>query len=573
MFVIPMAGLSSRFFKAGYTIPKYQLDMNGKTVFQRSLDSFSAYYDTDTFVIILRDVYETKAFVENELKKMGVKDYHIVVLNEETAGQAETVYLGVKDIPNIDNEPMYIFNIDTFRYNFKKPNIAEKCDGYLEVFQGEGEHWSFVEAGDGDKVIRTTEKERISDLCSDGLYYFKNTSEFKALFKVVKAKNLTTKGELYIAPMYNLMIAEGKDIRYVLIKDNEIDFCGTPDEYEALKASGLKIEVDKTNTNLKNSGNYFKKLRFENGSKAEEGTMNALMIPIHPPKINWLYMFLKSINPQDLENAQFEFVLLISNAFEKIHLINGLKAIAPDYIPFIKFVDIDLYIGNVLRNNELLDRFRHNTFGCIVNVKKFCGLHWAKDKYNYIAVIDCDTFVINSTLLSRIFPQMIENYNKNLYFGAVVEDEGLGQIIYRCTEFFPQEKTLTLAEITKNYKVYTWFFDVPFYKGKDLEDFFNFMLFREDELKIDFWLEQNWHSFEHLIFVFYRCLYKNAQIIDYSTDSNLREPEALNLPDIFYLQYKYDYMPVWFKFSTIIHPDIHLLQNEPIYLLYHTDRI
>lgn len=33
MFIIPMAGLSSRFFKAGYTKPKYQLDLNGETVF------------------------------------------------------------------------------------------------------------------------------------------------------------------------------------------------------------------------------------------------------------------------------------------------------------------------------------------------------------------------------------------------------------------------------------------------------------------------------------------------------------------------------------------------------------
>ena len=32
MFIIPMAGLSSRFFKAGYNKPKYQLDLNGESV-------------------------------------------------------------------------------------------------------------------------------------------------------------------------------------------------------------------------------------------------------------------------------------------------------------------------------------------------------------------------------------------------------------------------------------------------------------------------------------------------------------------------------------------------------------
>ncbi|HGG7172902.1 TPA: capsular biosynthesis protein, partial [Escherichia coli] len=33
MFVITMAGLSSRFFNAGYTVPKYQLPLHGQTVF------------------------------------------------------------------------------------------------------------------------------------------------------------------------------------------------------------------------------------------------------------------------------------------------------------------------------------------------------------------------------------------------------------------------------------------------------------------------------------------------------------------------------------------------------------
>ena len=69
MFVIPMAGLSSRFFKAGYEVPKYQLDLCGKTVFARSLESFKAYFESDLFVIILRDVYDTKAFVEKEIQK------------------------------------------------------------------------------------------------------------------------------------------------------------------------------------------------------------------------------------------------------------------------------------------------------------------------------------------------------------------------------------------------------------------------------------------------------------------------------------------------------------------------
>lgn len=233
MFVIPMAGLSSRFFKAGYEVPKYQLDMGGKTVFARSLESFKTYFETDLFVIILRDVYDTKAFVEREMQNLGIKNYQLCVLDGETEGQAETVYLGIQDASN--DEELYIFNIDTFRHGFKKPEFATECDGYLEVFKGEGDHWSFVGIDENDRVVRTTEKERISDLCSNGLYYFRKAGEFKALFERTKSEKLYVKGELYIAPMYNLMLEQGADIRYDLIELSQIDFCGTPDEYVALK--------------------------------------------------------------------------------------------------------------------------------------------------------------------------------------------------------------------------------------------------------------------------------------------------------------------------------------------------
>ena len=233
MFIIPMAGLSSRFFKAGYTKPKYQLDLNGETVFSWSVRSFERYFKTDKFVFIYRDVYETKNFLEEEMKKLGISDYELVCLPEETLGQADTVYQGIVNI-NVD-ESIYIFNIDSRIIDFVKPELADECDGYLEVFRGEGDHWSFAEPdGNTNKVLRTTEKERISELCSDGLYYFKHKSIFESLFLDTKFKGNTTKNEYYIAPLYNELIAQGGKVFYDLIPADKILFCGTPDEYLAL---------------------------------------------------------------------------------------------------------------------------------------------------------------------------------------------------------------------------------------------------------------------------------------------------------------------------------------------------
>lgn len=239
MFVITMAGLSSRFFKAGYGIPKYQLPLHGQTVFYHAINSFHYYFSTDDFLFVIRDVFSTSEFIKTECEKLGLERYQIITLDAETRGQAETAYIALNQIEN-DHE-IYIFNIDSMRHNYIKPAFVENCSGYLEVFEDEGEHWSFILPDENGNVIKTTEKVKISNLCSDGLYYFKNKSQFEKTFLHAIENNQTAKGEYYVAPLYNTLIEQGEIIKYELIKNDLIDFCGTPDEYTALLSQPEKF--------------------------------------------------------------------------------------------------------------------------------------------------------------------------------------------------------------------------------------------------------------------------------------------------------------------------------------------
>ena len=233
MFVIPMAGLSSRFFKAGYTKPKYQLMLGDESIFSWSIKSFERYFQTDKFVFIYRDINNTQNFLQEELDVLGIKDYYLVCLPNETLGQADTVYQGLKKLDF--NESLYIFNIDSKIIDFKKPEWVDSCDGYLEVFEGVGEHWSFILTDDSNtKVIRTTEKERISNLCSDGLYYFKSKTTFQKLFVNARCNSSTVKNEYYIAPLYNDLIEQNAVVLYDLVSQDRLLFCGTPEEYRKL---------------------------------------------------------------------------------------------------------------------------------------------------------------------------------------------------------------------------------------------------------------------------------------------------------------------------------------------------
>lgn len=64
-----MAGMSSRFFKAGYDKPKYMLEATGITLFEHSVLSFKNYFERESFLFIIRDKYDTKKVHFRENKK------------------------------------------------------------------------------------------------------------------------------------------------------------------------------------------------------------------------------------------------------------------------------------------------------------------------------------------------------------------------------------------------------------------------------------------------------------------------------------------------------------------------
>ena len=236
MIVIPMAGLSRRFTEAGYTQPKYMLPLAGASVFAHAVGSFRTYFETEEFLFIARDVGGTRAFIEVECATLHLRGARIVMLEAETAGQAETVELGLARADVADAMPLTIFNIDTFRPGFRFPDQPwwPESDGYLEVFRGSGANWSYVRPASGTdpRVVETAEKRPISDLCCTGLYHFARTGDFRAA--LLQERRRPSMAELYVAPLYNHMIAAGHRIHHNVIAREAIVFCGVPAEYEAL---------------------------------------------------------------------------------------------------------------------------------------------------------------------------------------------------------------------------------------------------------------------------------------------------------------------------------------------------
>ena len=235
MFYFPMAGLSSRFIAAGYSKPKYYLEVGELSLFQASLGGFKNYFESDSFCFIYLKEFINEEIIRAWAEAIGLPRSNCipVPLSEPTMGQAETVKLAMDALHGSTNnsEEAIIFNVDTIYHDFKKPK--EGVVDFLDVTKLEGSHWSFIVPDDTQDhlVRRVVEKERVSDLCSVGLYGFRSSLSFSHYYTRLYGEEHNQKEE-YVAPIYQEIIDDGGLVSYREFPQRKFNFLGTPEEYE-----------------------------------------------------------------------------------------------------------------------------------------------------------------------------------------------------------------------------------------------------------------------------------------------------------------------------------------------------
>ncbi|WWR19199.1 glycosyltransferase family 2 protein [Lachnospiraceae bacterium JLR.KK009] len=232
--VITMGGLGSRFRKMGYEVPKYMIEAKGKTLFEWSMISLEGYKaDVERYIFIAMkdDAADVESFIKEQCTKMGLPEYHVIILDYLTDGQATTASLAA-EYWNPDNA-LLIYNIDTYVEAGEMNSAELKGDGFIPCFQAEGEHWSFVKLDELGRVIEIKEKKRISNYCTLGAYYFKTCKLYKDLYDEYysKVQNLVN-GEKYIAPLYDYLLSKGGKIYISDIAPRKVHVLGTPEELQ-----------------------------------------------------------------------------------------------------------------------------------------------------------------------------------------------------------------------------------------------------------------------------------------------------------------------------------------------------
>lgn len=226
--IITMAGMGSRFKEAGYTVPKHEIVIKNKTLFEWSLLSLIDFFDEEFIFITRKEAYNLE-FIEKICNKLNIKKYKIKELDYLTDGQASTAFLCDGLIS--EDESILIYNIDTYvkEYSILKSDL-KKYDGFIPVFKAEGEKWSFIKIDENNKVIDVVEKIRISDLASIGFYYFKNWKDYKEIYLKYKEEIKKNFKEVYIAPMYRYLLQNKKEIGYIILNEEDVHILGTPED-------------------------------------------------------------------------------------------------------------------------------------------------------------------------------------------------------------------------------------------------------------------------------------------------------------------------------------------------------
>ncbi|MCR4738662.1 MAG: glycosyltransferase family 2 protein [Lachnospiraceae bacterium] len=228
--VITMAGLGKRFREAGYTEPKYMIKACGKTLFEWALESLKAFRRAeDVYTFIVRKEDNAASFIYEKCKAMEIASHRVLELKNTTDGQATTAMLASRSWNTEDS--LLVYNIDTYVEAYEMEPSQIHGDGFIPCFRAEGDHWSFVSVDETGKAVMVKEKERISDNCTLGAYYFRTCLMYEEIYNEYysDASNLVN-GEKYIAPLYDHMIKKGMKVYISDVDAKKVHVLGTPSE-------------------------------------------------------------------------------------------------------------------------------------------------------------------------------------------------------------------------------------------------------------------------------------------------------------------------------------------------------
>jgi dTDP-glucose pyrophosphorylase len=221
--LVPIAGLASRFIQSGYTSPKPLIMVRDKMMIDWAMSSLEL-EDSNIIFAVRKDHIRTHSI--DEILKQKWPGAKIVVVDKITRGTLETCLLA-EDYINNENG-LWIYTPDVYIPGSHSLTVDNELDGFIYTFKANNPAHSYARLDDNKYVVEVAEKDVISDNAICGLYYFRHGNMFVKYAKEMIDEDITTNGEFYVAPIYNLMIRDNLRIKPHKVED--IHVLGTPED-------------------------------------------------------------------------------------------------------------------------------------------------------------------------------------------------------------------------------------------------------------------------------------------------------------------------------------------------------
>jgi len=209
--LVPMAGRSAFFRPDEHYFPKPLLEVRGRMMIERVIDSLQTISGKPRFVFIINHDDDASFHLGSTLRLLTHGNCAVVPQRGETGGALCSCLLGMEHI-KLDS-PLIISNADQVvdvDYNSVLAAFAaRKLDAGTIVFPSAHPQWSYVRTDANGLIIETAEKNPISANAIAGFYYFAHGRDFVRAAENVIRKGTRVKDRFFVSQTFNELILSG----------------------------------------------------------------------------------------------------------------------------------------------------------------------------------------------------------------------------------------------------------------------------------------------------------------------------------------------------------------------------
>lgn len=236
--VIPMSGFGERFRRAGYTVPKPLIEIDGKPVIAHIIDLFPG--EDDFIFICNREHLENPTYKLRETLLRYAPKSKVLAIEPHRLGPVHALSRAFDQID--DAQPVIVNYCDFTCYwnyeHFKRYVVENNLDGCLPSYRGFHPHmlgptnYAFIRDDHG-MLLDIQEKKPFSDnrmqeYASSGTFYFSSGALLKEYSSRCIERELRVNDEFYVSMIYKIMVEERK--RVAVYELQHFMQWGTPDD-------------------------------------------------------------------------------------------------------------------------------------------------------------------------------------------------------------------------------------------------------------------------------------------------------------------------------------------------------